>query len=379
MERIQIINSKLIPPIPSATYMRRSSFIKQMNIAIRHRLTILHSGPGFGKSMGLAQYFKDSKEIYSWYTVTAEDDDIIPFMSYLRESIRRIIPFFGQSLTNVTAPSAFLKEDDLQQWLALFINELCDIKKNLTIIIDDFHLVDHVFQINFLMEKVIELLPPNVRIIIASRALPKWSNLLRLQLKDQYYEMTKEALIFSKEEITVYLEDYFNIEIADNKAEEIVAITEGWAIAINLMAMQLTETELSFSNILKPVFQNLFDYLSEEVFQRRTKKEQAWLMDFAIFPTFSAELIEDFYGKEAVAGLRKLSLEHGFIQTLGEEDSYRYHALYERFLKNKWLQTDPETFSSLHKKATTYYYEKNNFLQATYHASETNEIGRAHV
>src|SRR5690606_10362505 len=138
---------------------------------------------------------KDSKEIYSWYTVTAEDDDIIPFMSYLRESIRRIIPFFGQSLTNVTAPSAFLKEDDLQQWLALFINELCDIKKNLTIIIDDFHLVDHVFQINFLMEKVIELLPPNVRIIIASRALPKWSNLLRLQLKDQYYEMTKEALI----------------------------------------------------------------------------------------------------------------------------------------------------------------------------------------
>ena len=373
MERIQIINSKLIPPIPSATYMRRSSFIKQMNIAIRHRLTILHSGPGFGKSMGLAQYFKDSKEIYSWYTVTAEDDDIIPFMSYLRESIRRIIPFFGQSLTNVTAPSAFLKEDDLQQWLALFINELCDIKKNLTIIIDDFHLVDHVFQINFLMEKVIELLPPNVRIIIASRALPKWSNLLRLQLKDQYYEMTKEALIFSKEEITVYLEDYFNIEIADNKAEEIVAITEGWAIAINLMAMQLTETELSFSNILKPVFQNLFDYLSEEVFQRRTKKEQAWLMDFAIFPTFSAELIEDFYGKEAVAGLRKLSLEHGFIQTLGEEDSYRYHALYERFLKNKWLQTDPETFSSLHKKATTYYYEKNNFLQATYHASETND------
>src|SRR5690625_6425726 len=76
MEKLRIINSKLIPPIPSATYMRRSSFIKQMNIAIRHRLTILHSGPGFGKSMGLAQYFKDSKEIYSWYTVTAEDDDI---------------------------------------------------------------------------------------------------------------------------------------------------------------------------------------------------------------------------------------------------------------------------------------------------------------
>src|SRR5699024_11828666 len=115
MEKIQIIKSKLITPIPSTTYLRRSSFIKQMNIASRHRLPILHSRPGFGKSMGLAQYFKDSKEIYSWYTATAEDDDIIPFISYLKESIRRVIPSFGQSLTNLTAPSAFLKEDDLRQ------------------------------------------------------------------------------------------------------------------------------------------------------------------------------------------------------------------------------------------------------------------------
>src|SRR5699024_8437662 len=230
-------NTKLIPPIPSTTYMRRSSFIKQMNIASRHRLAILHSGPGFGKSMGLAQYFKDSKEIYSWYTATAEDDDIIPFISYLKESICRVIPSFGQSLSDLAAPSAFLKEDDLRQWLALFINELCDVKKSLTIIIDDFHLVDHVFQINFIMEKIIELLPPHVRIVIASRALPKWSNLLRLRLKDQYFEMTKEALVFSKDEITVYLEDYFNIEIAEEKAEEIFTMTEGWAIAINLMAM----------------------------------------------------------------------------------------------------------------------------------------------
>src|SRR5699024_11975150 len=111
MEKIQIIKSKLIPPIPSTTYMRRSSFIKQMNIASRHRLAILHSGPGFGKSMGLAQYFKDSKEIYSWYTATAEDDDIITFISYLKERNRRVIPSFGQSLTNLTASTAFFIAD----------------------------------------------------------------------------------------------------------------------------------------------------------------------------------------------------------------------------------------------------------------------------
>src|SRR5690625_2020191 len=344
MEKLRIINSKLIPPIPSATYMRRSSFVKKMNEATGYRLTILHSGPGFGKSMGVAQFFKDVNLSYSWYT-----------------------------LPNLATSSTFIKEDELRQWMALFINELCAIEHSLTIIIDDYHLVDHVFQINFIMEKIIELLPPHVRIIIVTRTLPKWSNLLRLKLKDHFYEMTKDDLVFSQDEITVYLEDYFNIEIEEEKAAEMVAITEGWAIAINLMALHLSESELTFSNMLKPVFQNLFDYLSEEVFQRRTKEEQAWLLAFAIFPTFSVELMEEFYEERAVTVLQQLALEHGFIQSLAEENTYRFHALYLRFLRNKWLQTEPDKYVELQKRATKYYYEKDDFLQATYHASQTKD------
>src|SRR5690625_845502 len=373
MEKLRIINSKLIPPIPSATYMRRSSFVKKMNEATGYRLTISHSGPGFGKSMGVAQFFKDVNLSYSWYTITEEDDDIIPFVSYLKDSIRRVVPDFGNTLPNLATSSTFIKEDELRQWMALFINELCAIEHSLTIIIDDYHLVDHVFQINFIMEKIIELLPPHVRIIIVTRTLPKWSNLLRLKLKDHFYEMTKDDLVFSQDEITVYLEDYFNIEIEEEKAAEMVAITEGWAIAINLMALHLSESELTFSHMLKPVFQNLFDYLSEEVFQRRTKEEQAWLLAFAIFPTFSAELMEEFYEERAVTVMQQLALEHGFIQSLAEENTYRFHALYLRFLRNKWLQTEPDKYVELQKRATKYYYEKDDYLQATYHASQTKD------
>lgn len=373
MDNVQIINSKLIPPSPSATYMRRSSFIKKMKVTSNYRLTILHSGPGFGKSLGLAQYFKDASMQYSWYTVTAEDDNFIPFVSYLKESIRRAIPTFGNTLPNLARSSTFLKEAELHQWLALFINELCHIDDSFTMIVDDFHLVDHVFQINIMMEKMIELLPPHVNIIIATRSCPKWSNLLKLKVKNHYYEMTKDDLIFSEEEITVYLEDYFNIEMEEEKAREIGKITEGWAIAINLIALQFSVSDLSFSKMMKPVYQNLFDYLSEEVFQRRSAKEQEWLLSFAIFPTFSVQLINEFYEEEAVFGLEKLALEHGFFQSLGEEDTYRYHALYKRFLTNKWLEINPKKFSLLHKKASNYFYRKGDFFQSTYHALQTND------
>lgn len=206
MENVTVIHSKLIPPIPQSTYMRRSSFIKKMNKALEHQLTLVYSGPGYGKSLGLAQYFSDQNELYSWYSVTEEDDDIIPFIAYLISSVERVIPGFGATFENVITPSIFVSDEELQQWLALFINELCEFSEPITIIIDDFHLVDHVFQINIFMERFIELLPPHARVIISSRSRPKWSNLLKLKLNNRLFEITKEDFIFSEEEIIVCLE-----------------------------------------------------------------------------------------------------------------------------------------------------------------------------
>ena len=92
MEMSTIILSKLIPPIPSSSYMRRSSLIKKLKL--KSPLFLLHSGAGFGKSSALAQYFYDSSLPHSWYTITEEDDDISLFLCYLVHSIRRVVPLF---------------------------------------------------------------------------------------------------------------------------------------------------------------------------------------------------------------------------------------------------------------------------------------------
>lgn len=222
------------------------------------------------------------------------------------------------------------------------------------------------------MERLIELLPPHIKLIISSRNRPKWSNLLKLKLNNLLYELTKEDFIFTKEEIIVYLEDYFQIMLDEEQIDHIYDVTEGWAIAINLLALQWMERE-SFDHMINPAFQNIYDYLSEEVFKRRTKEEQDWLLAFAIFPTFSVQLVENFYGKEAVEQLIKIADEHAFIQSLGDHDTFRYHALFEQFLKNKWLEVDPIKYAELNKRATQYYLKEKNDFQATYHAMLTND------
>ena len=136
------------------------------------------------------------------------------------------------------------KEEDLNRWLTLFINELCEIDEPLSIVIDDFHLVDHVFHINYMMEKIIEFLPPHIHLVIATRTRPKWSCLVKLKMTAQLCEITEEDLVFSQEEIAVFYEDYYNRLLSDEEVEKIVQITEGWAIAINLLAMHMTETEI---------------------------------------------------------------------------------------------------------------------------------------
>lgn len=373
MGSFQVVQSKLIPPVPSAMYMRRSSLIKKLGISQRVKLSILHSGAGYGKSSGLAQYFSDSRSLFTWYTVTDEDDDIIPFLAHVQESIRRIVPTFGYSLKHWLSPSSYPKEEDLQQWLALFINECCEIDEPVSIVIDDFHLVDHVFHINYMMEKIVEFLPPHIHIIVASRSRPRWTNLLKLKLNDQLLEIVEKDFIFSEEEISVFYEDYFNRNITNQEAEKIVELTEGWAIAINLLAMQMTQSELQFTGVMKPALQDLFGYLSEEVYQQMSAEEQYWLLAFAIFPAFSEQLISEFYSEEATHILQKLAVRHVFIQPLGEKGSYRYHALFQQFLENKWLEEEMGRFISLQKQAAIYYDERENPIQALFHATKTKD------
>ena len=354
--------------------MRRSSFIRKMNSAAQVKLTLLHSGAGYGKSSSLASYLNDTKSIYSWYSVTEEDDDILPFITFLRCSIQRVIPNFGHSFIDWETPSMYPKEEDLNQWLTLFINELCEISDPIFIVIDDFHLVDHVFHINFVLEKIIEFLPPHTHLIIATRNRPRWSFLIKLKLTAQLCEITEEEFTFSEEEITVFYEDYFDKVLSIDEAKNIVQMTEGWAIAINLMAMHMTETEIPFTSAMKPALNELFLYLSEEVFNNMSAKEQKWLLSFSIFPVFSKQIADEFYGEEATKTLQDLAGKHVFIQSLSEDETYRYHALFQQYLEVKWLSNNKSEFVTAQKNATHYYIKKNNPGQAVFHAIKSEDV-----
>ncbi|NME05444.1 BTAD domain-containing putative transcriptional regulator [Psychrobacillus sp. BL-248-WT-3] len=368
MEQPTILVSKLTPPIPSSNYMRRSSLIKKLKSKADKKVCLLHSGAGFGKSSALAQYFYDTKEAFSWYSISEEDDNILPFLRYLVHSIRRVVPTFGSSLLEDNIHFIYPKETELTRWYSLFCNELALINTPFTIVLDDYHLVDHVFHINYVIEKIIEFLPPTINLVIASRIRPKWTVLLKLKLNGQLVELKEQDFMFSEEEIQVFFEDYHEKSITNVEAENVLKLTEGWAIAIQLIAVQLVESQKTIADLTNFALNDLFSYLSEEVFSNMSPKDQLSLLNFSIFPVFSAEEIDEFFGKEEFAQFEMLTSSHSFIQKLSDSNTYRFHALFQQFLEDKWLQTNSIGFYETHKEVANFFKEKNNIVQAIYHA-----------
>lgn len=200
-----IIQSKCIPPSPSNHCIRRASLMKKLKKGLGHTCTFIHSGAGYGKTTILAQFLHAESSKFSWYSVSEEDDNILPFLRHLFYSIRRIIPLFGEQFDNWNQLSRFPKIEELNRWYKLFVNSLCEIQENFFVVIDDYHLVDHEFHINYVMEKIIEFSPPNIHFIFASRTLPNWDIIRKLKMHMKAHFITEADLAFTDEEIAVFL------------------------------------------------------------------------------------------------------------------------------------------------------------------------------
>ena len=370
MSQQELIMTKLIAPVPPSSYMPRAGLNRAFRRGLDAQTMIVHSGAGYGKSSGLARFFADHPIRYSWYTVSSEDDDLLPFLRHLFRSIQLANPAFDPEAAfggNEPAPGRAVAGIP-----GAFVNELMKIREPFAIVIDDFHHVDHVFEIDFFMEKVLEFLPPQIRMVVASRMKPKWSVLPRLKLSGRLYEVGEEIFRFSRDEIEVYFEDYFGRRLDSAVADQILTLTEGWAIAVRLMADQIRDGQEREEPVLKPALADLFSYLSEDVFNLMPADDQEALLEFSIFPAFSDSLIRAFYGKLQAEKLEKLSGRHVFIQPLGS-GSYRFHALFQQFLEDKWKDSRPDRFEELQKKAAHFCADRGDTTQALNHAEKSGD------
>ncbi|MGR3763477.1 BTAD domain-containing putative transcriptional regulator [Rossellomorea sp. NS-SX7] len=367
---IPIIETKFVPPVVKETYIRRPGLMKKMRTITDYKLLIVHSGAGYGKSTAISQFLQDESLDYCWYSITANDDGIVPFITNVLYSIQKKVPQFGRELKEALASiGQYIKEEDLYKLSAVFINECMKIPHPLTIILDDYHLIDHSFLINQWMEKVVEHLPNHIHFFLSTRTKPSWASFIQLKISRQLLEITEADLCLTDDEVEILLTDFYDTVIPEAQIQAICKLTEGWVIAVSMIHSQLQENpdilmvDKQYSSLTE-----LFQYLAHEVFSKQSPIVQQFLKQISILQEINGETCEaifDVPGSHQM--LKQLSEKNALLQEMEGATYYRLHALFQTFLERKLAEDNAQLYNELQLKCAFYFERNGQWEKAVLH------------
>ncbi|MGD6899368.1 BTAD domain-containing putative transcriptional regulator [Bacillus infantis] len=365
-----VIKTKLMVPPVKEGYIRRARLSAKMKAVAEYPLCIVESGAGYGKSTALALFVHDEKLPCSWYSISSEDDDIIPFLSCLVASVRLAHPDFGTEILSILEQlDRYVKEEEIRSLASLFINEAALHRENILLILDDFHQVEHSYTINCWMETLLEHIPPNLHLIISSRSRPGWKLLKKMRVTDKLLEIKKEDLVLSRDEVELLLNELYGISIKQGDLDRICLATEGWVIAVGMIGQQLTDKK-SISNLFgasSGSLADLFQYLVTEVFAKQPPLIQQFLEQTSIFDDMTEELCDEVLGiAGAGAMLQQLTEKNLFIHKIGEK-VYRYHALFKEFLEKQLKAGQPNSYRLLNERCARHFVRSLQWDDALKH------------
>ena len=167
----QLLSTKFFVPVTSGTLIARSRLSALLGQSLEYPLTLISAPAGFGKTTLLSTWGRSlpvSTARLCWISLDEEDNDPQLFWTYVLSALDRQLPeHFTPLLLQLQSPS----RPPLSTLLIALINQLVESTQNFVLILDDYHLITEE-QVHTTLAYLVEHLPPQLRIIIATRADP---------------------------------------------------------------------------------------------------------------------------------------------------------------------------------------------------------------
>jgi LuxR family maltose regulon positive regulatory protein len=364
-----VIRTKLVLPRPRRYLLRRPALTARLLEAQHYRLTVVQASTGYGKSTALASALQEAPLNLFWYSITASDRDPVLFLLHLIYAFRLRWPEFGGPALKIikeagTAPYSH------QSVVNALSNELVSLGRQKTVLVlDDYHLVNPAVQVNAIVDGLLQVLPPDVHLIIAARQRPALETLTRWRVKGEVLAIGQQDLAFSAGEIEALFRTQYDLPLNARQVQRLAAETEGWIIALQMIWQGLQSGVAgSLDQILEEIprsLEDLFTYLAQEVLARQPAHVQDFLLRTSVLrqldPAACDYLLDWQEGSASL--LSKLDQEGFFLVRLDE--AYRYHHLFHDFLRQQAAR-DMAGAPALHRRAAT-FYQPGDVEEAIYH------------
>jgi len=361
-----ILLTKVRPPQRRKDVLRRVRLVDTLHQNIHRKLTFVSAPAGYGKTTLLVDFAADVDATVCWYRIGPDDSDLIQFVSHIVAALQQQIPNFGQILEQrLNSPGTAVDAPSLATEL---INEIQQqVQDFCVLVLDDYHLAGENQQIVDFLEKFLENLPDQLRILIGSRSvygIPTAS----LYIRDELVTISADELRFRADELQKLVMQNYRMRLSQEQAEDLAKRADGWIVALLLAVRTMENGGLPK---LSGGIEKIYEYLAEEVVNRQSEDLRVFMMATSILSDFSETqcnyLLER---KDSGLFLRALEERNLFVSRTEtkEGNSYRYHQLFSEFLQDYFMRRQPERKLGLHLRAAQWHKGREEWESAIQHA-----------
>lgn len=372
-----VIESKLRAPRARKRVVPRPRLEQLLDRSTHTTVTLVAAPAGFGKTTLLSAWLAGAgaDQLSAWVSLDERDRDPMSFWTYLLHAVDRAVPGSATAaLAELTTGQA-----GIEDVASTVLNELGVTARDLTLVLDDYHLAEAP-GIQPGMDFFLDHLPPQVHVVISTRVDPALP-LARLRARGELVEIRAADLRFNTDEASAYLNEVNALSLDPAEVAALESRTEGWAAALQLAALSL-EGRVDRAGFISGFAGDdrfVVDYLADEVLDHQPADVRTFLLETSVLEALTGPLCDAVTGRDdARAMLESLERKNLFLVPLDDRRRwYRYHHLFADVLQVRLLDERAAAAPELHRRASAWYQSAGEPEAAVRHALAAGDVDLA--
>ena len=368
---IPISKTKIILPRRRDELLSRGRLLNALFDFLDRKLILVTAPAGYGKTSLLIDLAHQSELPFCWLALDSLDRDPQRFIAYFIAAITERFPQFGNRSRSILDGLTNL-EDGMERLLVTLVNEVYDdIHEHFVLVVDDFHLLDEVRPIHYLINRFIQLVGENCHLVLSSRSLTELSDIPLLVAREQVGGLDFSDLAFRQEEIQALLAQNQQIHLSDEDARKLFEATEGWITGLQFTDLDLIKAGENSFRASHAGNVSVFDYLGQQVLQHQTETLQLFLLRSSLMEEFDTDMCETILGplypepQDWSSLLAMIIQKNLFILPVGTDGQWlRYHHLFRDYLQQQFRKEHPEEVNPILQRMAQFQETRGDWEKA---------------
>lgn len=306
----------------SSKGLRRQRLLTLLEEVWTQQFGLIVAPAGSGKTTLLTQFVASAGVPTIWYRADESDADPSSLLSHLHAS--------AASTFGIDPGASWDSPEVAARDLSAIPT------KQILIVIDDLHSIRQTPS-EQLLDKMLELVPSSVSVIMASRKPPEIDFSL-LRVSGNLLELSADDLRFRSWEVESLFRDIYLEPLPPQELAELARRTEGWAAGLQLFHLATQgkppqarkQTLAALSGRSKLVR----EYLARNVLQELPVNLRDFLINTSVLGVLNPSLCNELSSRsDSAAILSELEERQVFTYAIDESENYRYHEVMRSYLE----------------------------------------------